>query len=193
MLTKYQFVLFFIIILGCQTSPKPKSDEVASTSKRTNVVLIVVDTLRSDHMGLYGYYRDTTPHLDRWFGGEQVFTHAYSPISFTPPAMASLLSGLYPQHHRVRMAFQKFPNGVPVLPDYLSEYGYQTAAVISNMVLTHEAMGLGNRFDYFDDFVDRKIPIRNAYERNAKETTDAALEWLEKIQTVDEPHFVWLH
>jgi len=72
---------------------------------------------------------------------------------------------------------QLLPKGCRLLPDLLPEM-HQTAAFVSNIVLTDEAMGMAKRFDYYDDFVDQKEPYRFIFERNAQKTTDAALRWL---------------
>jgi arylsulfatase len=149
-------------------------------------------------MGTYGYERATTPATDRWFERGLVFDSAYTPVPFTAPAVMSLLTGLYPEHHRVRMVFQRLPPERLALPQYLKPAGYHTAAVVSNMVLTDEATGLGPRFDYFDDYVDEPVRWsgtreRPAFERTAERTTDAALAWLAKAKTLGRPLFVWVH
>ena len=170
-----------------------KARPVLPVADGPNIVLIVVDTLRPDHMSLYGYHRPTTPHLERWFSPGTVYQRAYAPMSFTPPSMMSILSGLYPMNHGVRMVFQQLADKIVVLPEYLKSGGYHTAAVVSNMVLTDEATGIGSRFDYFDDFVDQPVPVRKGFERNAGSTTDAAIEWLDLVKNVEQPHFLWLH
>ena len=65
-----------------------------------DVLLITVDTLRPDHLGLYGYPRNTSPNLVRWFGDAAVFERAYATAANTTPSVASLLAGLHPQHTR---------------------------------------------------------------------------------------------
>jgi arylsulfatase A-like enzyme len=163
-----------------------------------SIALLVVDTLRRDHLGAYGYERATTPGIDRWSTRGLVFDSAYTPVPFTAPAVMSLLTGLYPEHHRVRMVFQRIPPQSLTLPQYLKQAGYHTAAVVSNMVLTDEATGLGGRFDYFDDYVDEPVRWsgtreRPAFERTAERTTDAALAWLGKAKALGRPLFIWVH
>src|SRR3979409_1572477 len=65
------------------------------------VVLVTIDTLRADHLGCYGYPRPTSPFLDRLAGQGALFDNAYSSISHTTPAHATLFTGLYPAQHRV--------------------------------------------------------------------------------------------
>ncbi|MFQ5352705.1 MAG: sulfatase, partial [Candidatus Binatia bacterium] len=81
---------------------------------------------------------------------------------------------------------------VPLVTDLLPA-AYQSAAFVSNMVLTDEAMGLASRFDFFDDFVDEKEPYREVYERNARRTTDAVLAWLDSACDPERPLFLWVH
>ena len=163
-----------------------------------SIALLVIDTLRRDHLGAYGYERATTPGIDRWSRRGLVFDSAYTPVPFTAPAVMSLLTGLYPEHHRVRQVFQRLPPQSLTLPQYLKPSGYHTAAVVSNMVLTNEATGLAGRFDYFDDYVDEPVRWsgtreRPAFERTAERTTDAALAWLTKAKGLGRPLFIWVH
>lgn len=157
-----------------------------------DVLLITVDTLRPDHLGIYGYSRPTSPHLDRWFSEGAVFTPAYATESFTAPSVVSILSGQYPQAHRVRAFFQLLPRGTRLLTDFLPD-SYQTAAFVSNCALTEEAMGMADRFDYYNDFVDEKEPYRLVYERNARRTTDTVLSWLKEGRDKSRPLFLWVH
>jgi len=157
-----------------------------------DVLLITVDTLRADHMSLYGYERPTTPHLDRWFGDGAIYERAYSTEANTSPSLVSVLSGLLPQDHGVRLLYQLLPTATRVLPELLPDR-YETAAIVSNMVLTDEAIGLADRFDFYDDFVDERESSRAVYERNAARTTDAALRWLAARAESERPVFLWVH
>jgi len=161
-------------------------------SRPPDIVLITVDALRPDHLGLYGYARDTSPHLDRFFASGAVFERAYSTQSNTAPSIVSILSGLYPQEHRVRLLYQLVPENCRLLPDLLPEI-YQSAAFVSNFVLTDEATGLAARFDHYDDFVAESVPGRKVYERAAERTTDAALAWLKTERDGERPLFLWIH
>lgn len=158
-----------------------------------NILLISVDTLRADHVSLYGYSRTTTPSIDRYFADSTIYRAAYSSEANTSPSVISMLSGLYPARHRVRLFYQRIPGEVHVLSDYLSAAGYRTAAVVSNVVLTHEAIGLATRFDYYDDFVNEREQNLDVYERRASRTSDAAIEWLRAGRDSERPHFLWVH
>ena len=94
------------------------------------------------------------------------------------PALPLLL-GLLPQEHGIRLHYQLLPDGLRLLPELLPA-AYQTAAFVSNPVLSDEALGIAARFDHFDDRMDEPNPgiMRPWYQRNAARTTDAALGWL---------------
>jgi arylsulfatase A-like enzyme len=89
--------------------------------------------------------------------------------------------------------YQRLEDHVPTLADRLSARGYQTAAVVSNVVLTAEALGLDERFDHYDDFVDERESARKIYERSAARTTNAAIEWLRAHHDPARPHLLWVH
>ena len=174
-----------------------RSDTVLMSRRATenspSLLLISIDTLRADHMGIYGYSRPTTPHIDSWFEEGQIYDAAYSTEASTPPSVVSFLTGMLPQEHGVRLFYQKIPPDVVTVADLLCSAGYQTAAVVSNIVLTAEAIGLDTRFDHYDDFVDETEPYREMYERRASRTTDAALVWLSSWRDPSRPNFLWVH
>ncbi len=158
-----------------------------------NIVLITIDTLRPDHLSIYGYSRKTSPRIDRFFAGATRYARAYSTEANTSPSIVSLLSGRVPSRHGVRLFYQRIPGDVPVLSDYLRAAGYQTAAIVSNIVLTGEAIGLSTRFDHYDDFVDEREAQLDVFERRAARTSDAALAWLATGRDKAKPWFLWVH
>ena len=98
------------------------------------VVLVTIDTLRADHLGCYGYSRPTSPFLDRLAAEGALFENAYSSISHTTPAHATLFTGLYPAQHRVLRngeGFARPGTGTPPFPtmaELMASAGYHTAA-----------------------------------------------------------------
>ena len=74
----------------------------AAGERRPNLVLVVWDTCRGDRLSLHGYRRPTTPLLAAWSAGGTVFRSCYSPSPWTPPAHASLFTGLLPRNHGLR-------------------------------------------------------------------------------------------
>ncbi len=157
-----------------------------------DILLITVDALRPDHLGLYGYARETSPNLDHWFSDGLIFDQAYATQSNTAPSIISLLTGQYPQEHGVRLLYQLVPRRSRLLTGALPK-GYQSAAFVSNFVLTDEATGLAAYFDHYDDFMAEAVPGRPLYERGAGPTTDAALQWLAGRRDPKKPLFLWVH
>jgi len=157
-----------------------------------DVLLITVDTLRPDHLGIYGYERPTSPHIDGFFASGAVYERAYSTTASTGPSVVSLLSGRLPHEHRVRMLYQLVGDDVALVTDLLPER-YQKAAFVSNIVLTDEALGIANRFDHYDDYIDERESTRPIWERSATRTTDAALAWLGQARDPERPLFLWIH
>jgi arylsulfatase len=155
-------------------------------------LLISIDTLRPDHLGLYGYERGTSPSIDRFFADAAIYERAFAVGSRTPPSVASMLTGQYPAGHRVRLFYQHLPDRIAAIPDLLPPE-YQTAGFVGNAVISDEAMGLGKRFDVFEDQVDRPALYTTNVERSAGALTDAALTWLREERDPTRPVFLWVH
>jgi arylsulfatase len=161
--------------------------------RQPDILLVTVDTLRPDHLGIFGYERPTSPRIDEFFADGAIFERAYSVEANTPPSVLTILSGLPPRSHGVRGFYELLKKDVALIPDRLPE-AYQTAAFVSNIVLTNEAIGIADRFDHYDDYVDEAESARpNIYERSAARTTDAALAWLEQEREDGRPLFLWVH
>ena len=180
-----------LLLLACSEGGLV-SDGSAPWAPHRDILLITIDTLRADHLGLYGYERETSPQIDRWFGGHAIYTRAWGPSARTSPSVTSILSGMLPQEHGVRLFYQLVEDGVALVPDLLPP-AYQSAAFVSNIVLTDEAIGFAEHFDHYDDFVDERESRRRIFERQAQRTTDAALTWLQTRRDRSRPLFLWLH
>ncbi len=144
-------------------------------------------------MSIYGYERKTSPNIDEFFAKGTRYEYAYSTEANTGPSTVSFLSGMLPLENGVRLQCQKVPKDSMLVSDYLAAVGYRTAGIVSNVVLTGECTDLNLHFDYYDDFVDEKEPYRQVYERNARSTTAAGVEWLTKFYSPDRPFFLWIH
>ena len=125
----------------------------------SSVILIVVDTLRADHLGLYGYDRPTSPTLDAWAAEGRVFEHAFAPAPWTLPSFASIYTGRWPLIHQAGRAGARTPDGdgtylapvehVPMVAEHLQEEGVLTMATVTNANLD-PALGLARGFDVYD-------------------------------------------
>jgi arylsulfatase A-like enzyme len=157
------------------------------TSRRPsgpNVLLISVDTLRADHLGCYGYVRDTSPRLDRLAREGVRFDQAVVQWPKTSPSMASMLSGTYPHYNGVmRNTRQPIDPHFHLLAELFQHASYATAGMITNGNLARSY-----RFDQgFDTYVE-------ALQGNepASRFSRFAVDWLEE-HGADGPFFLWLH
>lgn len=148
----------------------------ARKTPQPNVLLIVVDTLRADRVGARGE-RVTTPRLDEFAQDAVRFTHLQSPRAKTTPAVASLLTGLYPHDHGVRDLTTPLPKGVRTLAHGLSDAGWRTGAIVGNYVLRDELSGLAGGFDmWVEDLPELQgVPPEDVPQRGAVSLTDGAL------------------
>jgi arylsulfatase len=157
------------------------------------LLLISVDTLRADHLGVYGSERELTPALDALARQSTVFTAAYAPAPFTLPSIAALLSGRYPEELGISRNESALPASVPTLASALRERGWRTGAVVSNFVL-RDACGLAAGFDVYDDRFPAREATRRWPERAAPDTTEAALRTLDRCADgTGAPCFLWVH
>jgi arylsulfatase A-like enzyme len=114
-----------------------------------HVVLIVVDTLRRDHLSAYGYARPTSPHIDRLATEGALFERAYSTASWTLPAHASLFTGLYTSTHRTDAGSIRLPASLVTMAQVLAARGYRTAGFSANPWVT-PMNGFERGFERFD-------------------------------------------
>ena len=113
-----------------------------------NVILVSIDTLRADHVGLYGYARDTTPFLDDFAKTAMVFEHAFSVCPWTLVAHMTMLTGLFPAQHGVVADQLALSQEIPLLPERLASAGYQTLGLYYTSWI-HERYGFARGFDVF--------------------------------------------
>lgn len=172
---------------------------------RPNIVVIVIDALRKDHLGTFGYARPTSPRLDALAEESVVFENVMSAASQTVPATAALLTGLYPSQSGVQYygKLHSFdgvhhwqeagPNLSPshtLMAEWLRAMGYRTGAAVSNPWLQSQ-FGFAQGFDdyLFDDCVNLSAPKQDVCDGN--ELVDRAVEWL--ATSDGRPFFLYLH
>ncbi|MFP3940603.1 MAG: sulfatase-like hydrolase/transferase [Thermoanaerobaculia bacterium] len=159
----------------------------------TPIVLISIDTLRSDRLPMYGYDRVETPALDALRRDGILYERTYSPVPMTLPAHATMLSGVQPDAHRVRdnMGYHLDAAEIPWLPRALRERGYTTGAAVSAFVVRGDT-GLGHAFDFFEDRIGQSRWTQLAsVQRRGGETLAATREWLRSVHR--EPFFLFFH
>ena len=172
---------------------------------RPNVVLVVVDTLRADHMSLYGHPRATTPHLERLAEQAWVFERASAGSSWTLPSMAMLFSGRYTPDNVWRVD----PTWTP-FPERFHEAGYRTGAVVTNVLLgavertgsdgstVTSASGFERGFDHYQVFEPPVPPPgmrlkQRPHGWHASEVVERGTGWVEATDTAGAPYLMWLH
>jgi len=116
-----------------------------------NVLVVVVDTLRADHLALYGYSRSTSPHLDAMAKRGVVFENDIAPSSWTLPSHASMLTGRYPHDHGVDHEVA-LDARYPTLPEIFQQHGYRTGGFSANLFYFTRRAGLGRGFIRFRDY-----------------------------------------
>lgn len=97
------------------------------TPVRPNILLLDLDTLRADHLGAYGYRRNTSPNIDALARRGSVFLRAYAQSGWTPPSQTSIMTSLYPTVHKVNQHGQVLDPDIPMLAEILQQNGYATA------------------------------------------------------------------
>jgi arylsulfatase A-like enzyme len=133
--------LLFVLGSAC-SEPEPAAAE------RPSVILVSIDTLRADHVGLYGYARDTTPFLDRWSKGATVFDQAFTTAAWTLVAHMTMLTGLFPEQHDVIGSKRALSPEIPLVAERLRAAGYRTAGLYFPGWI-HERHGFQRGFDLF--------------------------------------------
>ena len=129
-----------LVLLACAPAP----------GERPDILLVVIDTLRADHVGSYGYSRPTTPTLDRLASEGALFEVAYSPMGTTTPAHAALFTSREPLNLGVVRNGLSLGDESLTLAELLSDAGYQTAAFVSSYPVSRR-FGLAQGFEHFDD------------------------------------------
>ena len=155
-----------------------------SLEQPPNVILVIVDTLRADHMEAYGYPRQTAPSFALLAATGVRFEHAISQAPWTLPAMASVHSSLYPSQHGAIEAETAIPEASGTLAEQLQSVGYRTVAVVSHRLVGRQH-GFAQGFEVFDE--------THVLGHGAVTSEDLTLTALARLQDVNEPFFLWVH
>jgi len=169
------------LLASCTSKPSGPVD---------NVVLIIVDTLAARHLGVYGAANSPSPNIDSFARSSTVFEKAYSPSSWTKPAVASIFTGVMPSVHDVRSIDIDLNEDHPTLATRLKNIKIQSAGFISHTFISPE-MGYGQGFDRYET-----LPFRgNVHDVvSSKKITDLGIDWLkENVTTSKKPFFLFLH
>ena len=185
--------------------------EPAPPRSSPNIVFIVLDTVRADHLSSYGYSRATTPNLDRLARRGVLFENAIAPTSWTLASHASLFTGLLPHQHGADWA-APLPRGPRTLAEILRSSGYATAGIAANFDYCQIGWGIARGFESYDDDSDslrRNLAgtllgtalIQPAYQsfsrfdylerQDAREINEQAFRWFR--HRPDRPFFLFIN
>ena len=153
--------------------------------KPKNIILVLVDALRADHLGIYGYNKNTTPNIDSLAQNSLFCTNAFSQSTYTPTSMASLFTGTYPFVHKVFVPpnvdkkYSVLPKSLCIISEALHDFGFYTTAILSNGWISPNS----NYDQGFDEFLLVK--------RKDRIIIDNAIEFIKEKK--DENFFLYIH
>ncbi|MEM7581925.1 MAG: sulfatase [Acidobacteriota bacterium] len=179
------------LLLACQAPVEPPPASAPETSEPPLIILISIDTLRADHLGSYGYSRDTSPVLDRLAEESIRFSSAFAPTPWTFPSHASMLTGMHPYEIGIDNSLRTIPDDIPIVAEHLKRAGYQTAAFVdsSPMGFVGADRGFERGFDLYQHGPHRADQLQRF---DMATTVDAAIDWLDG-RDPERPFFLFLH
>ena len=169
----------------------------ARAAGKPNIVFITLSSARADRMGFLGSKARLTPNLDDLARQSMVFEHAYSQAPLTVVSHATILTGTYPQTHRVSEFGSRLAATLPFVPDLLRAGGYRTAAFVGSIALDPKnglAPGFGRGFSVYDAGFqppDYSPGRRGSIDRSAAQVAGRAAAWL--ARNPKGPFFLWVH
>jgi choline-sulfatase len=167
---------------GTPGSAPPR--QPAPRRRPRNVIVYLVDALRADHLGCYGYSRPVSPHVDAFARQATLFRHAVAQCSWTRPSVTTVLTGLLPRTHNVQGRRDALAQQALTLAEMLQSRGYRTAGFVTNPNVAR-SVGLAQGFETY-----RLLPgNRNA----ATDVNAQATAWLDSARKPGQPFFLYLH
>ena len=163
------------------TPPPPPASDAPAERRGTNVIFYVIDTLRRDRLGCYGYDRPISPNLDDFAARATLYLHAFGQSSWTKASMASVFTSTWPGTHGATGWKHKLAAEYETLPEVLRDADYQTVAFMTNPNMV-QAYGFDQGFEDF--YPKLKISSEGVNRR--------AFEWLDARDTT-RPFFLYLH
>ena len=187
-----------------------------------DIVLVTMDTVRADHLSLYGYPRRTSPFLEEMAKSASLYRHAYAAGDMTLSSHASMFTGLWPGRHGAhpnasmdrRVMLTPFDGRVRTIAEVLRDRGYATAAIVANSGYLGAGLGLARGFAYYDArpggafgeghhgslrrrvalLASKLFPrVRAPHWRRAATVTDDALETARAARSTGRPLFLFVN
>lgn len=172
------FLLSWLVLLLFASCSKQKV--------KPNILLVTIDTLRRDHLGIYGYPRETSPFIDHLAREGIMFRHVITPIALTAGSHASILTSLHPLTHQCIKNGGPLPAKVQTIAEVLQKNGYYTIGAVGVNFLSKQN-GFSQGFDSFSGVKGAK--------RVAESVNKSLFQQIDKYRTghKDKPLFIWVH
>jgi arylsulfatase A-like enzyme len=175
---------------GLWGAPVIRSRTAAPRDTPQGVILIQADTLRPDHLGLYGHTRDTAPFLGRMAAEGAVFRQAFAQAGWTKVSTPSIMTSLYPSTHGVLTFDDRVPASATTLGEVYREAGYATLS-LSSVMFSGQYTNLHQGFEELHELTSVPDSGGPYSSKTAREYVDRATEWIERHR--DGPFFLYLH
>lgn len=181
--------VFTLAFSGCSKAPTQATRWEGV--KKPNIIVLMLDTLRADHMSLYGYERDTTPNLLEFSKHASTFENMYAATSWTPSSVASILTGMYAASHlmvppnsreQAKQQQVRLSPSLETIPELVKKYGYSTAGVTPNPWITKD-FGFDQGFERLDYLPREK----------AGAITSRGIALVDELSKKEQPFFLYLH
>jgi arylsulfatase len=186
-------VCLAVLALSCRGASSPPSPRSPTEPPRSgnglSVLLITIDTLRADHLGLYGYRRPTSPHIDALGRRSTVFDRAFTFWPKTRGSFVMMMTGLRPSQNGYGKTHPVLLDFNPTLASVLKQAGYRTAAVLDNPNLAAQH-GYSRGFESYRETWEE--PALATETDRAHAITDGGIAYLRAARP-DQPFFLWLH
>ncbi|MFC1980593.1 sulfatase, partial [Chloroflexota bacterium] len=181
---------------------------------KPNILWIVMDTVRADHLSCYDYHRNTTPNIDRVASEGILFENAISAAPWTLPSHASMFTGLFPSKHGADTEHRRLDDDFQTIAEVLRSYGYRTFGYSNNSMAVNERVNLNQGFDIFEvttmgkdkvwvstELADKlKVNIARPevhdfvlMDDGARETNEVVKRWIADAHQAETPFFVFIN
>jgi len=154
-----------------------------------NVILILLDALRADHLHFMGYFRKTTPNLDKLAQNGIYFTTVGTQAPWTTPSIFSIFTSTYPSVHKgnqpIQISYRHWNDTLPTMASILRDRGYVTAAFTGRGSISAK-FGLYKGFDFYNE-----TDVREAYGKDAEPIFNQSMKWLNDIK--DRTFLLFIH
>lgn len=196
-------VVLTVGVLATLVFQAPRNETASATGP--NIVLIVLDTVRADHVGCYGYSLKTTPHIDELASKGVLFEQAITPSPWTAPSHASIFTGLFPGQSQVHEKNILLDPQIPTLASLLSQKGYQTVGFTNN-VYVRRRLGLAHGFQDYEELWGRNEisslllveewihqRMHPRVDAGAADTFDRVQDWFRYDHRMNKPFFLFIN